>query len=634
MYKASRLRQSSRQPGNRSFLRRFLRSTSLINASNTYYGLLSFLIQAMDSAYTGYSELRKSESGKSQIRLLKLWRSPKEIPELQATLETTDLHSGTELNRAGYHALSWCWGAPGRYKPMLLDGHPVRLRDTLHSFLSALARRYEELIVWVDALCINQSDEEEKSSQVRLMGDIYRNADDVYVWLGPGDAGTDLVFERSGDPDTGKDCEHQLSQYISQGYDYIFSHNYWSRLWTLQERTLAKDVWLLCGDCMSRWETLRERWRSFRSSVQLPDYLWFKQGGPHFGQKMFKMSAVTRARLIDVIATFDTLACLDIRDRAYGLRELAGDGASLPVDYKKLPIDVFFEVLSLSLPGIDTLTVPHSGAVAKQKLIENATVLARGFPIRESDILQRESVSCHKSPTMRTINPLEDQGLCVWLWCGLRIHDWTLPKCISSKGRAWRILLPDMPRVFSRAVDSFSVSQGQFQPHLVKSVHAEWSSLPMNTSGEIGHRDRRLETDLATGRLNHKSRQVHTRVSGTTRLAGCESELWRGGHIQTCSLTPSPLSIASDGGFKYVIRVHYSRAALIFYAAAAAALHGHAQRIPRSLCDMVDKLAKTPTPPCQCSESLQLQTANVVWPHSAQSDDVEYGGIASLWEEQ
>jgi len=49
-----------------------------------------------------------------------------------------------------------------------------------------LRHQSEELILWADALCINQTDDEEKSWQVAMMGDVYRAADQVIVWLGPG----------------------------------------------------------------------------------------------------------------------------------------------------------------------------------------------------------------------------------------------------------------------------------------------------------------------------------------------------------------------------------------------------------------------------------------------------------------
>jgi hypothetical protein len=39
--------------------------------------------------------------------------------------------------------------------------------------------------IWADAICINQSDVEEKTEQVRMMGDIYEAAQIVVIWLGP-----------------------------------------------------------------------------------------------------------------------------------------------------------------------------------------------------------------------------------------------------------------------------------------------------------------------------------------------------------------------------------------------------------------------------------------------------------------
>jgi hypothetical protein len=51
------------------------------------------------------------------------------------------------------------------------------------------------LVLWVDALCINQNDDAEREWQVQLMGDIYSKAAAVFSWLGPGDESTDRAID-------------------------------------------------------------------------------------------------------------------------------------------------------------------------------------------------------------------------------------------------------------------------------------------------------------------------------------------------------------------------------------------------------------------------------------------------------
>jgi hypothetical protein len=41
------------------------------------------------------------------------------------------------------------------------------------------------LYLWIDAICINQTNNKEKSFQVGLMAEIYQQANHVFAWLGP-----------------------------------------------------------------------------------------------------------------------------------------------------------------------------------------------------------------------------------------------------------------------------------------------------------------------------------------------------------------------------------------------------------------------------------------------------------------
>ena len=61
----------------------------------------------------------------------------------------------------------------------------------LKYFRHAARRR----VLWVDAMCINQNDPDEKSEQVPIMGEIYSRATKVYAWLGEADRQIDCVFD-------------------------------------------------------------------------------------------------------------------------------------------------------------------------------------------------------------------------------------------------------------------------------------------------------------------------------------------------------------------------------------------------------------------------------------------------------
>lgn len=84
-----------------------------------------------------------------------------------------------------YEALSYTWGvaAKGRFV-VLHDSVKLPITDNLYDALQRLRRRRTMRTLWVDAICINQTDNAEKGHQVRFMGEIYRRAGHVAIWLG------------------------------------------------------------------------------------------------------------------------------------------------------------------------------------------------------------------------------------------------------------------------------------------------------------------------------------------------------------------------------------------------------------------------------------------------------------------
>ncbi|KAF2204775.1 hypothetical protein GQ43DRAFT_355906, partial [Delitschia confertaspora ATCC 74209] len=86
-----------------------------------------------------------------------------------------------------YEALSYVWGHanPSTERSIVCNGIPdIRVGQNLHDALTRLRKRNRKRFIWVDKLCINQQDEVERGQQVRQMGNIYRTASRVVVWLG------------------------------------------------------------------------------------------------------------------------------------------------------------------------------------------------------------------------------------------------------------------------------------------------------------------------------------------------------------------------------------------------------------------------------------------------------------------
>ena len=96
-------------------------------------------------------------------------------------------------DRPGYEALSYTWGDPLDTRTVMLKDQPFQVTKNLEAALRNLRHRLihgtksNDRVLWIDAICINQTDIQERNVQVRRMLDIYKSATRVVIWLGEGD---------------------------------------------------------------------------------------------------------------------------------------------------------------------------------------------------------------------------------------------------------------------------------------------------------------------------------------------------------------------------------------------------------------------------------------------------------------
>lgn len=104
-----------------------------------------------------------------------------------------------------FEALSYTWGteAPTETIQCMKSSEKGELfsfavTPSLHTAfecLRATAGKHQSRWLWIDAICINQQDNDEKARQVPLMADIYSTAQRVVVWLGKNDSSSDVVMK-------------------------------------------------------------------------------------------------------------------------------------------------------------------------------------------------------------------------------------------------------------------------------------------------------------------------------------------------------------------------------------------------------------------------------------------------------
>ena len=142
------------------------------------------------------------DSHQSQIRLLTLHPSASQL-EFPASDEShfaqpicCSILTVSLDKPPPYKALSYCWGDHDRSRHSLsIGGAALRITKSLNSALRHLRRPTEPVTVWIDQICINQDDNDEKKVQVAMMVRIYSKAQQVLVWLGPADQGSDEAMD-------------------------------------------------------------------------------------------------------------------------------------------------------------------------------------------------------------------------------------------------------------------------------------------------------------------------------------------------------------------------------------------------------------------------------------------------------
>lgn len=134
------------------------------------------------SAFT-YTEV-PLESPNSTTRMIRLLPNKDIDAEIECELFNYDLASGGGADSHLYEALSYVWGSNKRSRTIRLNNCAFPVTENLYLALSRLRNRQLERILWVDAICINQSNRDEKTKQIPLMREIYAQAQHVIVWLG------------------------------------------------------------------------------------------------------------------------------------------------------------------------------------------------------------------------------------------------------------------------------------------------------------------------------------------------------------------------------------------------------------------------------------------------------------------
>ena len=142
-----------------------------------------------------------------------------------------------------YDAISYTWGSGALTSRIICNGVEWSITGILEDALKRLRYETTSRYLWADQVCINQSDDAEKATQVQHMFTVFNRAQKVVAW--PGEAGhfTNLLLRYVNDPEHFYVPEHVLQA----GLRDLCPRSWSRRVWVQQEVFAARETVILCG---------------------------------------------------------------------------------------------------------------------------------------------------------------------------------------------------------------------------------------------------------------------------------------------------------------------------------------------------------------------------------------------------
>ena len=274
-----------------------------------------------------------------------------------------------EIDQApAFQALSYTWGQEIKQHRIGCDnfgrvGGFLSIYRNLWLALQRLRHETEERVLWIDAICIDQSNNTEKNVQVPLMRRLFGKADSVIVWLGEESKDSSAAFDlisllvaatimepefNSTDikkvfqaQDLGRLALPEYSDAAWKALDTLFWRPWSSRVWIIQEIIVARDASVLCGSSHCQWSHLAMAARYITdhslTAITLVE--------PRRLIKLVKIGHRFRAgppySLLELLLEARDSYSTDDRDKVFALLDIAEDTGLLKPNYKQPLVDVY-----------------------------------------------------------------------------------------------------------------------------------------------------------------------------------------------------------------------------------------------------------------------------------------------------
>ncbi|KAH8657170.1 heterokaryon incompatibility protein-domain-containing protein [Tricladium varicosporioides] len=275
-------------------------------------------------------------------------------------------------SRPQYEAISYVWGDPTDQTTIFINNLPSKITRSLEIFLRYIRLPNQPRRIWADAVCIDQTNVQERNEQVKLMKEVYSYCERDLIWLGEENECTKtgiqglkemkaLGFQRKPDSDLWKGEFKDLNNiaYNRHISSIINRPRIWERGWVMQEISCAPEVLLIIGHQSLDWSIVS----AILDHSGTPD--WSHGPWSHgmttdqmFWTNFTRVQVISHQRdsvhglhrlnstLLDVLSRFRLTYCSDQRDKVYSYLGLATDAQQLGIvpDYGMDARDVFVEV--------------------------------------------------------------------------------------------------------------------------------------------------------------------------------------------------------------------------------------------------------------------------------------------------
>ena len=300
-----------------------------------------------------------------QIRLL-LLDAETEEDDISASLEVWDKNSAPS-----YRAISYVCGDSDHMQDVTVNGKRLAVRHNCHYALWQARSHFPESRVWIDAICINQLDLEEKTAQVTMMYEIYAGAAQVLACIGPSDEHSDIDLRAANDiwmlvqrlaeyksgtidkNDWNRPLDETVGAEFVDHYNEFSMRPYFTRVWVLQELAAGQpDALLLCGPETSHWNDLvdvmysfHRLWVVYGRGSDVP----FKNHVNRRIQNIVMVLSMQKSNFPFYLRHTSEMQCQDICDRIYSTSALvdwSSFGQRPPVpDYRISPVELALQLI-------------------------------------------------------------------------------------------------------------------------------------------------------------------------------------------------------------------------------------------------------------------------------------------------